>query len=199
MLNYDWENSVGYWICMTSQAMRRSLNAELQSQGITLRQWEVLACITIEGDLSQAELADRLGIEAPTLVGVLDRMERDGWLDRYGCPQDRRKKRIRATEKAELVWTRMAECAHRVRAQAIEGFSSEELLQLKNFCERLRVNLQTEQISSASDSGCLETFHPADAASSHTSGSTSSSGSDPEMKTVDLLLATVPAETKPLA
>lgn len=141
MLQYEFEESLGYWICSTSHAFRRSLNAELEKQGITFRQWEVLAWIAFEGGLSQVELADRLGIEAPTLVGILDRMERDGWLDRYNCPNDRRRKRIRATEKAEMVWVRMVECARKVRAIARAGLSDEELDQLKSICERIRDNL----------------------------------------------------------
>jgi MarR family transcriptional regulator, transcriptional regulator for hemolysin len=144
MLEYDWENSVGYWICMTSVAMRRAMTSELSAQNITLRQWEVLVCIVLEGELSQADVADRLGIEAPTLVGILDRMERDGWIERVGCPDDRRRKRIRTTEKSALVWNLMAECAHRVRMQAIRGFQPEELQQLKLLCERLRNNLALE-------------------------------------------------------
>src|SRR4051794_20415990 len=121
MLQYDFEKSVGCWVAMTSHAMRRELATQLAKEGITLRQWEVLAWTALEGEISQAELAERLGIEAPTLVGILDRMERDGWLDRYPCSQDRRKKRIRATEKAETLWNRMVDCAHRVRAQATQG------------------------------------------------------------------------------
>jgi DNA-binding MarR family transcriptional regulator len=153
VLQYDWENSVGYWICTTSTAIRRALNAELAAQQITLRQWEVLACITLEGELAQGDVADRLGIEAPTLVGILDRMERDGWLERYGCPDDRRKKRIRATEKAEAVWNRMAECAHRVRAKAVRDFSPDELGQLKTLCERLQTNLEAEGVSGSAVCG----------------------------------------------
>lgn len=126
---------------MTSVAMRRALTSELSAQNITLRQWEVLVCIVLEGELSQADVADRLGIEAPTLVGILDRMERDGWIERVGCPDDRRRKRIRTTEKSALVWNRMAECAHRVREKATRGFHPEELQQLKSLCERLRNNL----------------------------------------------------------
>lgn len=141
MLQYDWEESPGYWISMTLQALRRALNTELAAQGITLRQWEVLAWVALGGELSQAELAERLGIEAPTLVGILDRMERDGWLDRYHCQQDRRRKRIRATEKAESFWTRMSECAHQVRSRAIEGVTTEELATLKSVCARIRGNL----------------------------------------------------------
>jgi MarR family transcriptional regulator for hemolysin len=150
MLDYDFEDSVGYWICMTSHVLRRALDAELAREKITLRQWEVLACIVLHGELSQAELAERLGIEAPTLAGVLSRMERDGWLERSCCPDDRRKKRLRVTEQAEAVWSRMAECCRRVRRQATRGLSSAQLDQLKHTCERIRANLgATEPLQSA--------------------------------------------------
>ena len=142
MLQYDFEESVGYWVTMTSHAMRRAIDLELTKENITLRQFEVLAWIAHEGEPSQVELADRLGIEAPTLAGILNRMERDGWLERHGCPEDRRRKRIRATPKAEAVWARMAECCRRVRVQATAGISDEELAQLKRTCERLRANLE---------------------------------------------------------
>ncbi len=142
MLQFDFEESPGYWICSTSHAFRRALNAELAKEGITYRQWEVLARIALQGELSQSELAEFLGIEAPTLVGILDRMERDGWLDRYNCPNDRRKKRIRATEKAGAVWARMVDCAHRVRAQAREGLTQEDLDHLRTICARIRANLE---------------------------------------------------------
>jgi MarR family transcriptional regulator for hemolysin len=142
VLQFDFEDSIGYWVCSTSHAFRRALNAELAKEGITYRQWEVLARIALHGELTQTELAEWLGIEAPTLVGILDRMERDGWLDRYGCPNDRRKKRIRATEKADTVWARMIECAHRVRARSREGLSAEELDQLRVICGKIRANLE---------------------------------------------------------
>ena len=97
MLEFDFENSVGYWICTTSHALRRALEAELSQVDLTLRQWEVLACLACEEGLSQAEMADRLGIEPPTLAGVVRRMERDGWLERRSCCNDRRKNRIHST------------------------------------------------------------------------------------------------------
>ena len=91
MLRYDFENSVGYWVCMTSHAIRRSLSVRLAEEGITLRQWEVLAWLACDGEVSQAELAECMGIEPPTLAGVLRRMERDGWLSRRCCENDRRR------------------------------------------------------------------------------------------------------------
>ncbi len=97
MLDYDFENSVGYWVFATAHALSCAMNEELAAHGITSRQWEVLACISHDGELSQSELAERMHIEAPTLVGVLDRMERDGWIVRITDDNDRRRKLIRPT------------------------------------------------------------------------------------------------------
>ena len=121
--------------------MRRALDAELARENITFRQWEVLAWIAWEGDQSQVELAERLNLEAPTPAGILSRMERDGWLERYSCTRDRRKKRIRATRKAETVWSRIVECAETVRAKATQGFSQDELELFRQMCEHIRRNL----------------------------------------------------------
>ncbi len=149
MLDYDYENSVGYWIATTSHAIRRALEAELATERITIRQWEVLTWLSLEGELTQAELAERVCIEAPTLTGILTRMERDGWLERHGCPDDRRCKRIRPTERAEAVWHRIAACGWRTREHATEGFSTEELQTLKSMCTRIRKNLDREWVDPA--------------------------------------------------
>lgn len=140
MLEFDFENSLGFWICGASHALRRDMNTELLREGITFRQWEVLACVAM-GLTTQTAIADRLGIEAPTLVGVLERMERDGWLERVSCTRDRRKKNIRATQQAEDVWARMVECAHRVRAKARVGLSDDDLNTLKELCGRIQRNM----------------------------------------------------------
>jgi MarR family transcriptional regulator for hemolysin len=141
VLQYDFENSVGYWVCMTSHAMRRTLSARLAEEGITLRQWEVLAWLACDGSASQAELAECLGIEPPTLAGILRRMERDGLLRRRSCTNDRRRNRLEATEKAEELWQRAVRICHEVREQAVSGFTSAELSLFKKLCTEIRDNL----------------------------------------------------------
>ena len=141
MLAYDFDESVGCWVVMTAHVLRRALDTELTRENITFRQWEVLACLSLAGEQTQVELAEKLGIEAPTLAGVLARMERDGWLDRHSCPEDRRKKRIRPTLKAEEVWNRTVSCCKDVRARATREISADDLQTLKRTCEKIRENL----------------------------------------------------------
>lgn len=134
MLNYDWENSVGYWVCAASHALRKALDSRLTKEGITIRQWEVLAWLSARGCGSQSELAEQLGIEPHTLAGVLSRMEKAELLTRQSSPTDRRKNTIIPTEKADELWKRVSEITHGIREQAVNGMSQTDLEQLKKLC-----------------------------------------------------------------
>lgn len=141
VFRYDFEQSLIYSVCSTSLAMERALNEGLAPHGITYRQWQVLGWLVLEGPLAQGELAERMRIKPPTLVGIVDRMERDGWLERSPCREDRRRKLLRLTGRVEPVWERIASAARRVRSRAAEGFSDEELHHLFVGLERIRGNL----------------------------------------------------------
>jgi MarR family transcriptional regulator for hemolysin len=141
VLKYDFEQSVGYWMLTTSRAFERAINEELAPHGITFRQCQVLGWLALEGDLSQVQLADRMQVEPPALVDLLDRMERCGWISRESCPGDRRKNLIRPRPDAEPIWAKVVDCALRVRKQAVQGLSPEEVQTLKRLLETIRENL----------------------------------------------------------
>lgn len=141
MLSYDFEESVGYWVCGTGRVFERALAEELAPLGITVRQCQVLFWLSLAGNQSPSELADRLGVEMPTLQGVLDRMERDRWIVRDVCPGDRRRKLVRPTARAGAIWRKLTACARRVRARAVRGIPPAKLRALKNTLTALQQNL----------------------------------------------------------
>lgn len=145
MLHYDFEHSIGYWLTLATQSFHRAVSEEIAPHGITYRQSQVLAWLVIEGELSQSELACKMMVEPPTLVGILDRMERDGWITRNSCPTDRRKKMIRATDAADPAWGKIAECGRRVREQATAGFDTDEVKTLNEQLRRILDNLEARK------------------------------------------------------
>ena len=146
MLEYDFEASIGYWLCLASRAIERALNEELAPHGITFPQWQVLAWLALEGEeLSQSQLADRLRIEPPTLAGILDRMERDGWVRRHPSTKDRRKKMVRPTPRVRPIWDQVVTCARRVRARAVQGVDPAELETVKRVLATVRENLSADR------------------------------------------------------
>ncbi|MEX2174351.1 MAG: MarR family transcriptional regulator [Pirellulaceae bacterium] len=147
MLEYDFENSVGFWICTAAHAFQRAFNEELAPQSVTYRQAQVLGCLALEGSLSQTDLAERMRIEPPTLVGILDRMERDGWIRRDTDKQDRRRKFIQPTPAAKPAWAKVVVAAQRVRAKATHGMTAAQLEQLRKLLDQVQANLQDSGIT----------------------------------------------------
>jgi len=141
ILPYDFEESPGAWVCATARAFRKAMDEELAPLGITFPQWQVLACLAQDGELSQSELAHRLEVEPPTLVGVLARMERAGWIGRRNCPTDRRKRLYRPRPRVAPVWRRLVECARRVRARATRGLAPRQLRQVKGALASMRAHV----------------------------------------------------------
>jgi MarR family transcriptional regulator for hemolysin len=151
---YHFENSVGYWLTMATQAYHRAVADELAPHGITFRQAQVLGWLALEGDLSQSDLAQRMMVEPPTLVSILDRMERDGWIGRRACRSDRRRKFVQLNAAAEPGWDRVLESARRIRAQATEGLSQQQVETLKKLLRVVHQNVGTR--SAGQDRADLE-------------------------------------------
>ena len=146
MRQYDFEQSIGYWLCVTAAAMQRTLNDELAPHGLTYRQSQVIGWLILEGELTQAELAAKMLIEPPTLVGLLDRMEQQGWIGRFACPGDKRKKLVRLLTAAEEIWEQIVNSALNVRARATARLTDEETEQLRNLLRRVHATLATEAV-----------------------------------------------------
>ncbi|MEV8021349.1 MarR family transcriptional regulator [Streptomyces sp. NPDC086554] len=66
---------------------------------------DCLELINVHGPLSPGALARRAGLHAATMTGVLDRLERAGWIAREQDPADRRGSLVRALRErnAELL------------------------------------------------------------------------------------------------
>jgi MarR family transcriptional regulator for hemolysin len=150
MLEHDFHESIGCWVVLTSRAFERALNDELAPHGITFPQWQVLGWLAFDGELTQAQLAQRMRVEAPTLVGILDRMERDGWISRQPAPDDRRKKLIQPCPKVKPIWETVMAACRRVRARALQGVEPEDVEHVKNVLQKIRENLNAESVVEAS-------------------------------------------------
>lgn len=144
MLEYDFEESIGYWLYMTSRAFERAMNEQLAPQGVTYRQCQVLGWLALAGPMSPSELAERMSIEPPTLVGILDRMESQGWIGRQACTDDRRRKLIVPEPSVRPIWENMVQCAKDVRARAASGLTPDQLQTLKELLAIVQENLGVE-------------------------------------------------------
>jgi DNA-binding MarR family transcriptional regulator len=111
--------------------------------GVTFTQCKVLVLLSRNEGTTQAKLAEVSETEPMTLVRVLDRMERDGWIERRADPSDRRAYRLYLKPASSPVLAEVLRIGEKIRAEALAGLSSEQREQLMNMLEQVRSNLVT--------------------------------------------------------
>ena len=148
VLKHDFTSQVGYWVHKCAHRFEGMMNAELAGEGISYRQFQILGLLALEGELSQADLARCSGVEPSTIVCVIDRMERDGLIERQPCPVDRRKHLIVPTEAAEAMWKRVLKCLAKVRQCATQGIESADLEVVRQHLMKMHDNMEQCQSNS---------------------------------------------------
>src|SRR5438067_13346467 len=85
------DETFGQLIHGTARAWRQKLDQRLKPMGLSQAKWRTLMHLSLSEDaLTQAEIAARLGVEEPTVVNLLHRLEKEGWITRTSSPNDRR-------------------------------------------------------------------------------------------------------------
>jgi DNA-binding MarR family transcriptional regulator len=97
---------------------------------------ECLDVIARHGPLTPSALARRAGLHPATITGILDRLERAGWVARDRDPSDRRAILIRPLRDRSAELFRLYAGMNRSMDELCEGYSDEELELLAGFLRR---------------------------------------------------------------
>jgi DNA-binding MarR family transcriptional regulator len=92
-------------VLATSGVLLRESQHFFRPLGVTEAQFNVLNVLAnAPTGLSQRELGDVLVVDRSNVTGLLDRMEKAGWVRREGHPRDRRIHRVMLTTKGRQLW-----------------------------------------------------------------------------------------------
>lgn len=139
--------NLGILIAETARTWRNLLDKRLRPLGLSQAKWMVLLFLARHGDgMTQKRLSECLGIEGPSLVGTLDRMESDGWVERRVSETDRRAKTIHRTDKALDLTREIKQVAAALRAELLRDIPDDEIEQTMNLLSRIKARV--EQIDS---------------------------------------------------
>jgi MarR family transcriptional regulator for hemolysin len=112
----------------TARAWRLKLDERLKPMGLSQAKWRTLLHLSLAGDaLTQAEIAERLGIEQPSLVTLLHRLENEGWIIRRSSLHDRRCKMVFLGRRAQRVISQINAAAEKLRHELLENVSAADL------------------------------------------------------------------------
>ena len=115
-----------YRLAVAGRLLRGWVDARLSEELVGAQGLGLLLRLT-EGDgLSQIELARRQRVEAPTVCRMVDRLVRDGMVERLPHPEDRRASRVVLTEEGRRAAERGMEVVDEIERIAFADLRPEE-------------------------------------------------------------------------
>jgi MarR family transcriptional regulator for hemolysin len=142
MKRLDPYESLGYHCNLTLKSFVGALSNSLKGTDMSPVQFIALAHLIANGPMSQADLAARLSITRATTTRLIDRMERDKWIERITSSNDARVKIIYPTDKAKENWDMHSQAGRAVIKKAYQGIPKEDIEMVMRILERIRNNLE---------------------------------------------------------
>lgn len=131
----------GFLVARIARRLRQAVDGELRLLGLTDATWRPLVYVRRLGDgVRQKELASALGIEGPSLVRLLDNLERRGLIERREDESDRRARGIHLTEPGRELAVRAAKVGGAIQARLLAAIPAADL----DACERVLKTLEDE-------------------------------------------------------
>jgi DNA-binding MarR family transcriptional regulator len=133
--------SLSYHLVQLFKAHRAYAGALLGEVGLFPGQEFMLTLLADEQGLTPSQLADRCGVQAPTVSKTLQRMEAQGFVERRPHPQDSRVTQVFLTEKGEGLREAVDEIWNTLEARTVKGLTQEEQALLRRLLVRMHHNL----------------------------------------------------------
>lgn len=135
-------DSFGFLISDLARLIRLDTDRRIEAAGIGLTSGEARTLVYVAryGEGRQNVLADRMGLEAMTLSSYLDRLERQGFVQRVPDPSDRRAKLVRLTALARAALKTILRVGQDVRQRARGDMNEEQWHLLQEQLKTMRAN-----------------------------------------------------------
>jgi MarR family transcriptional regulator for hemolysin len=126
-----------------ARTWRLALDKRLKHLGIGQSGWMTIAMVAKSAEpMSQRALADLVGVEGPSMVSMLDRLERGGFVTRAPSAHDRRVKLVQLTEAGRKVYDEVKSVAESFRATLLAGLDPQAVAAAALLLETVRTRIE---------------------------------------------------------
>ena len=135
------KESTAYNLAKLCKVHRGSVGDALAEVGLHVGQEMVLVELWEQDGLRGGELADRLGVEPPTVTKMLRRLEVCGLLERRRDPSDARSFRVYLTQGGRELEGPVERCWEEVEERTLAGMSAGERKTFHRLLTKVRSNV----------------------------------------------------------
>ena len=138
------EQEAGINILRTNDQLQNRLGRFFRGYGLTSSQYNVLRILRAEGKpMPSLDIAERMIQVAPAITGLIDRLEKQGMVERRRCDNDRRVVYVEITAKAKTLLEQMDEPLSAVHKELMGHMTRSDLNELSRLLAKARLRMQT--------------------------------------------------------
>ena len=127
----------------SAKTWEKAADIELRERfGLAGAKWKVIVALSMKEGITQKHIADMVFVEAPTLVPIIDRMEKEGYLTRQADPSDRRNNLIFMTEKSKDLVDPIIDCILWIRNMGLNKISKKDMDVAKKVLSQIASNTE---------------------------------------------------------
>lgn len=128
MKTLDLKESIGLLLKTSAKTWEKAADIELRERfGLVGAEWKIIVALSIKEGITQKRIADMVFVEAPTLVPVIDRMEKEEYITRQADPKDRRNNLIFMTKKSKDMVDSIIDCILEIRNMGLSKISKKDM------------------------------------------------------------------------
>lgn len=116
----------GYLLMNISKQLKYDLNQALIQKGVTVQQWAVIQQVDQRKETTVAELSFQLGMDKPTVSGIVKRLEGKLLLKKQPNPSDQRSSLLLLTEAGEAVLKECQKISEEILEESLSILSTKE-------------------------------------------------------------------------
>ncbi len=133
---------IGHLLKITDERLKSWVDRDMKEKNLTIAQIRVLVFIIKNGEsASQKEIEKYLKVSHPTVVGLINRLEKNGYVTTHQDEHDRRNKIVCTTDGAADAWDEAVKGRERFEQKMYKGLSQEEIGELKRMLYIVYTNL----------------------------------------------------------
>ena len=133
----------GTLISQIHQVCQRVWHAVLSRNGLedlAGARGRVIFALWSEDKIPIKKLVEKTSLDKATLTGIIDRLERDGFVCRVPSPNDKRATLVSRTGKDEIFKKKVPKVSDEQNALFYKGFSKKEIEVFENYLKRVLQN-----------------------------------------------------------
>lgn len=135
------------WIRLatTFNLVYQEIKHGISRERITVPQLDIISCLGRTGGLPLSELAERLLVSGGNVTGIIDRLEKNGYVYRARDDGDRRVVRALLTEKGHVLYKAFLPRYTEIVADINKGLTPQERKDLQRLLKKLARSVQRVQ------------------------------------------------------